>query len=208
MTMTNEFFQQSDDPMMEKIKESIMDAVVEELRSELRTELKEELLRELTDEESGDERSEDDYPWIVFVLDGTEYGVNSKHVLSIETIGEVTPIIDANRHCPGITRSRGNMIELLDLRALFGMGDYYTAKDGKDEDDPNMMVVIETNGVKRGLTVDQIVSVEFITEFLTGGLEDGGKHISRIAKRDKMENPVLLLNIESLTDTPGNRELM
>ena len=79
---------------------------VEDLEK-LRDELKEELRRELMGEESEDERTEADYPWIVFGVDGTEYGINSKNVLSTEIIGEITPMVDAPSHSPGITRSRG-----------------------------------------------------------------------------------------------------
>jgi len=49
-------------------------------------------------------------------------------VLSIEFLGEITPIVEAQSHCPGIARSRGNMIELMDSRALFGLGNYVSAK--------------------------------------------------------------------------------
>ena len=80
-------------------------ASLEELKEMLRNELREELTRELLGEESEEERSEKDYPWIVFAVDGTEYGVNSKYVLSIEIIGEITPIVDAGHHCPEIGRA-------------------------------------------------------------------------------------------------------
>ena len=111
--------------MSSEIINEIDAATKEELMEELRRELKEELRRELLGEDTAEERSEREYPWIVFALDGTEYGVNSKYVLSIEIIGNITPIVDAASHCPGITQSRGDMIDLLDLRALFGLGDYF-----------------------------------------------------------------------------------
>ena len=153
------------------------------------------------EEESWDQPIKD-YPWIVFSLSGSEYGVNSKNVLSIEILGEITPIVDARAHCPGITRSRGNMIELLDLRALFGQGDYVTAKN-PGQDERYMMVVIETNGVKRGLIVDQIVSVEHITRFDKGVINAGqsvitSKYISQIARREKLDSPLLIIDPESL----------
>ena len=56
---------------------------MEALKEALRSELREELTRELLGEDSEEDRSEKDYPWIVFSVDGTEYGVNSKYVLSI-----------------------------------------------------------------------------------------------------------------------------
>jgi purine-binding chemotaxis protein CheW len=176
--------------------------LLESLKDELREELRAELRRELLGEESEEERSEKEYPWIVFSLDGTEYGVNSKFVLSIEIIGNITPIVDAMNHCPGITQSRGDMIDLLDLRALFGLGDYITAKAGTN-DDRYMMMVIETGDKKRGVIVDEIVSVEYITNFIEGVVSehDGSitsQYIREIATREKLDSPVLILNPESL----------
>jgi len=174
---------------------------LEELKEKLRNELREELTRELLGEEVEEERSEKDYPWIVFSVDKTEYGVNSKYVLSIEIIGEITPIVDAAQHCPGITQSRGDMIDLLDLRALFGLGDYVSAKTS--DDDRIMMMVIETGEKKRGVIVDEIVSVEYITNFIEGVINEGdsavkSQYIREIATREKLDSPVLILNPESL----------
>ena len=171
------------------------------LRNELRDELKDELKRELLGEEHEDERSEKDYPWIVFSVDDTEYGVNSKNVLSIEIIGEITPVVDAAHHCPGITQSRGDMIDLLDLRALFGLGDYISARSS--DDDRVMMMVIETEDKKRGVIVDEIVSVEYITNFIEDVVNESNgavtsHYILKVATREKLESPVLILNPESL----------
>jgi len=188
--------------MGNEIIEEMEPAMREKLMEELRQELKEELRRELLGEEPEEERSEKDYPWIVFALDGTEYGVNSRYVLSIEIIGDITPIVDAQSHCPGITQSRGDMIDLLDLRALFGLGDYISAK-ADSKDDRVMMMVIETGDKKRGVIVDEIVSVEYITNFIDGVVSDRegsitSQYIRQIATREKLDSPVLILNPESL----------
>jgi len=188
--MSNEIISETDEMTREKIK------------AELRAELREELKRELLGEDPEEERSEKDYPWIVFAIDGTEYGVNSKNVLSIEIIGEITPIVDAGIHCPGITQSRGDMIDLLDLRALFGLGNYISAK-ANTQDDRYMMMVIETGEKKRGVIVDEIVSVEYITNFIDGVVSENNgsitsQYIRHVATREKLDSPVLILNPESL----------
>jgi len=188
------------DDMMHIADGAMRDKLKEELRAELRAELK----RELLGEEPEEDRSEKEYPWIVFALDGTEYGVNSKYVLSIEIIGDITPIVDAPRHCPGITQSRGDMIDLLDLRALFGLGDYLSAKSDS-KDDRYMMMVIETGMKKSGVIVDEIVSVEYITNFIDGVVSDShgsitSQYIRQVATREKLDSPVLILNPERLND--------
>ena len=188
--------------MSTKVNKTAEEDAKDKLREELRNELMKELRAELLGEEPEDERTEKDYPWIVFSLDGTEYGVNSRHVLSIEIIGDITPVVDAMPHCPGITQSRGDMIDLMDLRALFGLGDYLSAK-ADSKDDRYMMMVIETGDKKRGVIVDEIVSVEYITNFIDGVISetDGSitsQYIRQIATREKLESPVLIINPESL----------
>ena len=178
----------------------------EEMRERLKKELRTEIIRELRlgyfQEEDEEERTEKDYPWIVFSLDGTEYGVNSKYVLSIEILGDITPIVDSELHCPGITRSRGNMIGLLDLRALFGLGTYVSAKS-TGQDDRYMMVVVETGGVRRGLIVDQIVAVEHVTRIDSAdesvcGNAITSRYIKHVARREKSDSPLLIINPENL----------
>jgi len=189
-----------------ELKEDLKDDMKKELKKELKNELKEELKEELKNvilgEESEDDRTDSDFPWLVFDINGTEYGINSKYVLSIEKLNEVTPIIEAPDYCPGVTLSRGEMIELLDLRALFGIGDYTCANnDGNDAH--YMMVVIDTGDMKRGLNIDRIVAVEEIMQFMPGviGEEEGelaAKYISQIALREKYNSPVLILNADAL----------
>jgi len=188
--------------MISGISKNSNDSIREKIREELREELKKELRREFTGEPEQEERSEENYPWILFALNGTEYGINSKYVLSIEILGEITPVVDAWSYCPGITNSRGDMIELLDLRALFGLGDYISAK-ADSHDDKYMMIVIETNNVKRGVIVDQIVSVEYITNFVDDVITESSgaissQYIREVARREKVDSPVLIIKPDSL----------
>ena len=185
--------------MSEKIKEGTEN--LDDIKAQLREQLEKEVRSELLGETSEEDRSEKDYPWIVFAVDNQEYGVNSKYVLSIEIIGEITPVVDAPHHCPGITPSRGEMIDLMDLRALFGLGDYLSAKT--EDDDRIMMMVIETGDKKRGVIVDEIVSVEYITNFIEGVVSDTAgsitsQYIREVATREKLDTPVLILNPISL----------
>ena len=148
------------------------------------------------------ERNESELPWIIFSLNNTAYGINSKHVLSIELLGDITAIVDAPHYCPGIVRSRGEMIELVDLRALFGSGDYQSAKSNKD-DAVFMMIVTEMNTVKRGLIVDEIIAVEHITRFDEGIVNNKessitSQYVHLIARREKSDAPVLIIMPENL----------
>ena len=152
------------------------------------------------------DRPESDYPVIVFSLEGTQYGVSSKYAISIEMLGEVTPILDESSYCPGITEFRGDMINLLDLRALLGLGDYVSAKSSdvqEDKEEYYIVIVIEVDGNKRGVIVDEIIAVEYITNFVDSLMdEDGGsvrsEYVRRIARREKTDRPVLIINHQIL----------
>ena len=159
-------------------------------------------LSETIDPDYEEDRDENDFPWIVFSISDTAYGINSKYVLSIEILGEITPVVEAPHYCPGITRSRGELIEIADMRALFGLGDYVSAKDEKP-DAVFMMIVTELNNIKRGLIVDEILAVEHITRFddnIVSGKEGTltSQYIERIARREKSDAPVLILKPERL----------
>ena len=168
----------------------------------------EDLLDELT-EDTEAERPESDYPHIIFSIDGTFYGISSKYSISIEMLGEVTPIMDESPYCPGITDFRGDMINLLDLRALFGLGDYLSAKghasheESEEADEYYMVIVVESEGNKRGIIVDEIVAVEYITQFVDSLINDDGgtvhsEYVQKVAKREKLDLPVLIIKHDIL----------
>jgi purine-binding chemotaxis protein CheW len=62
-----------------------------------------------------------DYPWVLFGVEGVTYGIYSTYVLSIEILGAVTPLVDTPAYMRGVTNFRGDMIQLIDLRSLFGL---------------------------------------------------------------------------------------
>lgn len=165
-----------------------------------------ESLQEELNEELEEDRPESDYPLIIFSIDGTFYGISSKFSISIEMLGEVTPIMDESPYCPGITNFRGDMINLLDLRALFGLGDYLSAKERSETegaDEYYMLIVVESEGNKRGIIVDEIVAVEYITEFVESLInEEGGtvksEYVQKVAKREKIDCPVLIVKHDVL----------
>lgn len=173
---------------------------IEQIREVLRVQMEKEVRKELLGEEDLADRKEEDYPWIVFSLNKQEYAINSMYVLSLELLGETTNIVDAPHFCPGITSSRGEMIELLDLRALFGRGDFLS--EIADPDSSVMMMVIETGNKKRGMLVDEVASVEYITNFVGGGEGSSraikSQYVREVATREKLDTPVLIINQEAL----------
>ena len=178
---------------------------------ELREEIKKEVMAELSEthgiilsENMDQDIPESEMPWAVFAINDTEYAINSKYVLCFEILKKITRVPDAPRYCPGFTESRGDLINLLDMRALFDCGNYLSAKAGAG-DAPVMMVIIEIDGKKHGMIVDKIISVESITNFAEGmGGDNNGttnsQYIRQIARRDKLDSPVLIIRPESLSE--------
>lgn len=58
---------------------------------------------------------------IVFGLDGTRYAVPMKNVTEIDTLPRVTPVPHTPEFVRGVTNRRGEVVCVLDLRALLGM---------------------------------------------------------------------------------------
>jgi len=127
-----------------------------------------------------------DSMWIIFNLNDMEYSINVNYVLYVEQIDEINLAANMKNHCPGTTQSRVDLIELLDLRALFGMGGYISTKSGKQDKSINI-IFIETDGIKCGLIVEQLILVEQITNFELGLIREiegtvVSKYISQTAK--------------------------
>ena len=132
-----------------------------------------------------------DSPFTLFMVNDVVYGVSSAHVLSIEILEEPTPLVNAPHYMLGILDFRGDMIPLIGLRRLFGI-------PPRDADTQDMLLVLNVDGVTKGVVADEIVSVEYISKFVemhTGGAQS--RYVRNLAKRDKDDSTVLMLD-ESL----------
>ena len=62
-----------------------------------------------------------DFPWALFNLGETIFGISCEYIKSIFILKEVNAIPDMPDHIKGIFNLRGNIIHIIDLRKLFGM---------------------------------------------------------------------------------------
>jgi chemotaxis signal transduction protein len=164
-----------------------------------------------------------DYPWVLFGVEGVTYGIYSTYVLSIEILGEVTPLVDTPAYMRGVTNFRGDMIQLIDLRSLFGLPNRAAELRGIiqpkleplykettrllaetvavfEEGNREMLVVLERDGVVRGMIVDDIVSVEFINDRLEMTAAQGARsqYVRKLGRRGQGGATVLMMNEETL----------
>jgi chemotaxis signal transduction protein len=194
-----------DDLVTELASDSLDNDTIKELISGLRQKHPDheilKILEETLDNELNQGLSESDYQWIIFSIDGIVYGINSKFVMSIESLGAVTHVIDYPAYSPGFTYSREKKIDLVDLRVLFGSGDYISAKVTNPEAGI-MMLVVELDGEKKGLIVDKKIESEHVHDFEKTACREGStepKFVNEVARREKTNEPVLILRPETFT---------
>jgi len=141
------------------------------------------------------EHEEIEFPWLVFRLSNSLYTVNSKIITSIVIVPEhVTKVPKIPEYMRGLIHLRGNVIPLLDLRALF---DIKSVKGEIKE----MVVVLENDNTSIGIIVDEVLSVENITPFeeteeIIKMCKD--KYVSGVAKSEKNNEILLILDDEKL----------
>ena len=135
-----------------------------------------------------------DFPWVLFSVGDVVYAIFSKHVLSIEILNATTPLVDSPIYVRGITNFRGDMISLIDLRMLFGL-----PPNVLDGDSREMIVVLEVDGVVKGIIVDEIVSVEYVDRMLEmPGLTEMTQYIRNLGKREKDNSTIQIIDEEKI----------
>lgn len=135
-----------------------------------------------------------DFPWVLFSINDVIYAIFSTHVLSIEILNATTPLVNSPHYARGITNFRGDMISLIDLRALFGL-----PPKQLDEESREMIVVLEVEGVVKGIIVDEIVSVEYVERMLEmPGLTEKTQYVRNLGKREKSNSTIQIIDEEKI----------
>ncbi|MCL1819686.1 MAG: chemotaxis protein CheW [Oscillospiraceae bacterium] len=132
-------------------------------------------------------------PYVLFSVADNVYGVSSNHVLSIEILGEPTSLVNAPPYTLGILDFRGDMIQLIGLRKLFGLQELDAERE--------MLLVFNVNETTKGIVVDDIVAVEYINQFLDLPENSGkSRYVRSLARRDKDNSTVQLIDEELIID--------
>lgn len=149
----------------------------------------------------GQDCPENDYPWLVFLLGNTQYAINARYVTRIAVLYELVPFADAPAYCPGVIWDRDGMIRLLDLRALFGEGNYLSAIDNVKNRLP-LLLVIGLDGKRRGMIVDRIIAMGY-SDALTEPFADQESalagYVQGTVKYDQLKAPALVVSPDSFS---------
>lgn len=139
-----------------------------------------------------------DFPWLIFKLNNELYTINSKYITSIVMkTEEITVIPKVSNYFIGLIHLRGNVVPLIDLKSLFKINVSSAKNDGKQE----MVIVLEKDNSFVGLVVDEVLSVENISQFEEADevrkmVKDG--FVKGVAKGSKNEDVLLIIDEEKI----------
>jgi purine-binding chemotaxis protein CheW len=89
-------------------------------------------------------------------LCGERYAVETRHLRAVQWVTGVTPVPCTPPFVVGIVSVRGEIVTLLDLAAMIGLG----AASPVDEGKPRPVVLLGLAGMRSGLVVDEVLGVE------------------------------------------------
>ena len=95
--------------------------------------------------------------YLLFNLGDEEYGVDIRHVQSIEELQKITLVPDLARYMKGVINLRGQVIPVMDLRLRFTL-------DERDYDDRTCIIVLSLSNVTLGIIVDTVSEVKDIPD--------------------------------------------
>lgn len=109
---------------------------------------------------------------VVFTLGEEEYAVDISYAQEIIRIPQITKIPNVPRFIEGIINLRGKIIPILDLKERFNIGHTDRGIDSR-------LLILELDGLKAGIVVDDVSEVIKVEEQSIQRLDD---EISSISK--------------------------
>lgn len=94
---------------------------------------------------------------VVFTLGNEEYAVNISYTQEIMRVPKVRKIPSTPDFVEGVFNLRGNVISVVDLKKKFEMGQWEKSID-------NRLLVLELDGMKLGVIVDDVAEVLRVEE--------------------------------------------
>lgn len=150
-------------------------------------------------EEEKEILEEIEFPWLIFKLNSNLYTINSKIITSIVIKPEeITFVPNVTDYLTGLIHLRGNVVPLIDLKSLFRI---ISLSVNNEEDEKEMVIVLEKDNSFVGLVVDEVLSVENITEFeeteeIKKMVKDG--FVKGVGKGTKNEDVFLIIDEEKI----------
>src|ERR1700716_1068916 len=93
---------------------------------------------------------------LVCRLGGERYAVETRHLRAVQWVSGITPVPCTPSFVVGIVSVRGEIVTLLDLAAMIGLGSAAPLDDGGSQ--PALLLGLP--GTRSGLIVDEVLGVE------------------------------------------------
>lgn len=147
-------------------------------------------------DDSDDDRIHKTVRFVVFNLEGENYGLSVKRIREVLRVGVIRKVPGSSSDVLGVINVRGIIITVVSARRLFRLPD-------KDITDQARIIVVELDEDRAvGLLVDQVQEVQDIPEHLFEMLSNhqnrGSRGISGIAHF--REQVIIQVDLESLFD--------
>ena len=135
--------------------------------------------------------------YLVYSIEGQEFGIQAMRVQEIATIVPVTRVPNTPPHIEGIMNLRGRLASVLNFRKMFGFG-------GHPNDEDTRIVIVEYDAFPIGIIVDAVEEVIKITDEAVQKLPEATsksiaeEFIRGVGMLDK--RIIILLNIDKILD--------
>jgi len=157
-------------------------------------------------EEKVDSKS-DEKQLVTFFLGDEEYGFEITQVQEINRLTDVTRLPKAPPFVAGVTNLRGQVVPLINLRHRFSLPE-------KKPDDRTRIIIVELDGHRTGIIVDQVNEVLRLyerdiedTPGIVSSEADSGDFMSGVCKVDNGDRMILLLDTSKLLTKSEKRQL-
>ncbi|SHJ06150.1 chemotaxis protein CheW [Lutispora thermophila] len=132
--------------------------------------------------------------FVVFELNGEEYGIDILRVKTIEKMTNITRVPKTAPYIKGVINLRGEIVPIIDLREKFNL-------EKKENDDNTRIIIVYVDDIEVGLIVDSASKVMDIkSDMIEAPPESlGNSEQSNIYGIGKLDDKVItLLDIEKM----------
>jgi purine-binding chemotaxis protein CheW len=132
--------------------------------------------------------------WATFLLAEELYGINVMQVKEVLRLTEIAPVPGAIHYIVGIINLRGNVITVIDTRALFGL-------QTTEYSDDSRIIVIELEDQVIGMLVDSVAEVIYLRQSQVErapsvGTDESTKYISGVSYHN--DELIILLDLNQM----------
>ena len=143
-------------------------------------------------QENEEDQAIDDL-YLIFHLDGEDYGIGIENVTEIVGKQSITKVPNLPQYVKGVINLRGQVIPVIDVRTRFGL-------PFRDYDDRTCSIVISVNGIQFGLlvdVVDEVINIDpnKISPPPSMSMHDSARFIKGMGRTGDNRKVVILLDV-------------